>query len=571
MQNLHSHKYYSNVFASFKDSHASYDDYASRCKELGQKVITSVEHGYQGNYPRCWEVAEANGLKYVYGVEAYWVKDRHEPDNTNAHILVLARNRAGMLAINKMLSIASRDGFYQKPRVDPELLETLNPADVLVTTACVSFWGKPDGDKVLWHYDGEIDDLFSRLHRHFGSSFYLEVQAHHTGWQRVVNQKCLDLHYQRGIPLIAGLDSHYIYPEQRAERQVLREESGIKLGADDFELDDAVFEDYPDENTLRTRFRQQGVLNEEEINEAIANTDVSLTFDDIQFDRSRKMPRKYRGMNEEQCAAEYERRIRKAFSRYSADLPPEEAERRFNDFWTQEAQPVLEEHQAVYFLLNSDLIALGQKKGGTYTNSGRGSAGSFFTNKLLGLTGLDRFELPVTLYPGRFMTRERLKTSIPDVDMNVSDPAPFVEAQEELIGKGHVAPMIAYGTLKAKSAFRMYCRTKDIPMEEQSKVSKQIEAYERALTNADDEEEKENIFIEDFVDAQYMEYIEGSAPYRGIVVSKSQAPCGYLLYDGDIESEIGLVRVSSKNSKKVSYCTVIDGYTADAFGYIKND
>lgn len=155
--------------------------------------------------------------------------------------------------------------------------------------------------------------------------------------------------------------------------------------------------------------------------------------------------------------------------------------------------------------------------------------------------------------------------------MNVSDPAPFVEAQEELIGKGHVAPMIAYGTLKAKSAFRMYCRTKDIPMEEQSKVSKQIEAYERALTNADDEEEKENIFIEDFVDAQYMEYIEGSAPYRGIVVSKSQAPCGYLLYDGDIESEIGLVRVSSKNSKKVSYCTVIDGYTADAFGYIKND
>lgn len=163
------------------------------------------------------------------------------------------------------------------------------------------------------------------------------------------------------------------------------------------------------------------------------------------------------------------------------------------------------------------------------------------------------------------------KDRVVKIDMNVSDPEPFVKAQEELMGKGQVAPMIAYGTQKPKSAFRMYARAKGLPMDIQSVISKQIEAYERALQNADDEDEKEAIFIEDYVDAEYMEHVEASTPYQGIVVSKSQAPCGYLLYDGDIESDIGIIRVNGKGGKKVSYCTVVDGATADAFGFVKND
>ena len=575
MQNLHSHKYYSNVFASFKDSHVSYEDYCKRAVELGQRVVTSVEHGYQGNYLRCWEMCEQYGLKFVFGVEAYWVKDRHEPDDTNAHILILARNEAGRRQINKMLAEANKTGFYGKPRVDMELLRTLHPSDVFITTACVAFWGKPDretGD-VKWHYDSEdaMDAFFAKMFAHFGESLYLEVQAHNTTWQREINRHVLELHYKYNVPLIVGLDSHYIYPEQRMERQILREESGAKKLDEDFEFDDNVYEDYPDEKTVVARFQTQGVLNASEIAEAIANTDIALSFDGLVFDRERKLPKTYRGMNREQCAVEYERRIREAFKKYSANLPKEEAERRWNDMWAQECGPVIEEGQAVYFLLNSDIIALGQKMGGTYTNSGRGSAGSFFSNKLLGMTGLDRFELPVTLYPGRFMTPERLKTSLPDIDSNVSDQKIFAAAQEQLMGKGHVAPMIAYGTQKPKSAFRMYARAKNLPMDVQAVVSKQIEQYERALQNADDEDEKESIFIEDYVDEQYMQYVVDSEPYRGIVVSKSQAPCGYLLYDGDIEEEIGIIRVAAKTKKDISYCTVIDGYTADAFGYVKND
>ena len=577
MQNLHTHTSYSSCFASFKDSHVAYKHYAARARELGQQVITSVEHGFQGNWPRCWEEAlgdpdqDIAPLKYVYGVEAYWVADRTQPDNTNAHILILARNHQGIREINKMLSTASKDGFYGKPRIDPSLMRTLTPSNVLVTTACVSFWGKVNKETAAVDWHENIDSLFREIYAHFGSSLYLEVQAHNTRWQKMVNSRVLDLHYELGIPLIVGLDSHYIFPEQKKERQLLRDESGIKMPDEDHELDAEVYEDYPDEATVVARFRLQGILNEQEIQEAVNNTDIALTFGDIILDRSRKMPTSYQGINQQQCAVEFEKRLMAAFESYAENLPEDEKQRRWEDLWTQEALPVIEENQSVYFLLNSDLIKRGQEKGGIYTISGRGSAGSFFTNKLMGLTGLDRYELPVTLYPSRFMTRERLKTSLPDIDMNVSDPEPFVAAQEELMGKGHVAPMIAYGTQKAKAAFRMYARAVNLDFDLQSKVSQQIEEYERAYNNAEDEDEKETIFIEDYVDEEFLPYIEASEPFRSIVVSKSQAPCGYLLFDGDIEAEIGLVCVKSKNSKKASLCTVIDGYTADAFGYVKND
>ena len=111
----------------------------------------------------------------------------------------------------------------------------------------------------------------------------------------------------------------------------------------------------------------------------------------------------------------------------------------------------------------------------------------------------------------------------------------------------------------------------DLKAKIKAQLDQQIEEYERAYNNAEDEDEKETIFIEDYVDEEFLPYIEASEPFRSIVVSKSQAPCGYLLFDGDIEAEIGLVCVKSKNSKKASLCTVIDGYTADAFGYVKND
>ena len=48
MQNIHKHSYYSNLYNA--DALPSYEDYAKRAVELGHKVLSSVEHGWQGYY-----------------------------------------------------------------------------------------------------------------------------------------------------------------------------------------------------------------------------------------------------------------------------------------------------------------------------------------------------------------------------------------------------------------------------------------------------------------------------------------------------------------------------------------
>ena len=230
MQNYHKHDSFSNIFTSFKDSHilSECQAYIARAKELNQQVVSTVNHGSQGNYLRIWEAVEEGQkpFKYVFGTEAYWVLDRHQQDNANAHIVLLARNEAGRREITAALSEANISGYYYVPRVDIELLTRLAPENVLVTTACVAGWGKvnKEDQSVLWHYGGEsnADDVITanilRLLEHFGDSFYLEVQAHDTRWQKTVNEKCLALSYKYRVPLICRTKGRAPLPPRRIRR-----------------------------------------------------------------------------------------------------------------------------------------------------------------------------------------------------------------------------------------------------------------------------------------------------------------------------------------------------------------
>ena len=65
MQNYHRHTSYSNIMTP--DSAASNEDYAKRAVEVGQKVLSSVEHGWQGYYHEVFELAQKYGLKFIFG------------------------------------------------------------------------------------------------------------------------------------------------------------------------------------------------------------------------------------------------------------------------------------------------------------------------------------------------------------------------------------------------------------------------------------------------------------------------------------------------------------------------
>lgn len=104
-QNYHRHSCYTNPRIS--DSVASNEDYAKRAVELGQSILSSCEHGWQGNYAECYELAKQYHLKLLFASEAYWVKDRTEKDNTNCHIFLAAKNERGRQALNDVLSEAN--------------------------------------------------------------------------------------------------------------------------------------------------------------------------------------------------------------------------------------------------------------------------------------------------------------------------------------------------------------------------------------------------------------------------------------------------------------------------------
>ena len=569
MQNYHRHTSYSNIYVA--DSAAVNEDYAKRAVELGHKVISSVEHGWQGYYFETYELAKKYDLKFIFGAEAYWVKNRLEKDRTNGHIIMLAKNENGRRAINSILSTANEDGYYFRPRVDVELLLSLPADDVMITTACIAFW----------HYD-DIEDILVQLHNHFKKNLFLEIQYHDTEPQAKLNQRILALSEKYGIEMIVGMDSHYIYPEQSKERDYILAAKNIH-----YEDEDGWFMDYPDDETTMNRFLKQGVFTKDQIQRAMDNTDLLLEFEDYAIDnrifsKDIKLPSLYDGqhtidgvllpkLDQEQRNKEYSKLISKLFKAYVKDVDESQHEEYF-DGVKNEVQVIKDTNMSDYFLIDYYMVKRALEKGGVLTDSGRGSSVGYFTNTLLGFSKVDRFQSPIKLYPERFISKSRIleTKSLPDIDLNWGTPDIAAEAQEEILGKDHAYPMIAFGTCKKKSAFKLYARSQNMDFDLANTISGQIEKYDDALKYADDDE-KDEIDIYDYVDEEYHSYIDASKKYQGIIMDKKKAPCAYLLYDGSIREEIGLIKCKSETTKKEYMTAVIDGAIAENYKFLKND
>ena len=549
------------------------EDYAKRAVELGHTVLSSCEHGTAGNYREVHDLAKKYGLRWRYVAEAYFVKDRlaedeeGRRDRKNAHIILAAKTAKGVGDINFALSEANISG----PRIDMELLLSLDPKDVFVTTACIAgVWSydySADKETKEWRYDwNESDRLVRQLHTHFGDSFMLEVQPHNTDKQKAVNRHILDLYRSEGIPLIAGMDSHYIYPEEGELRRMRLEANHIV-----YEDEDGWFMDYPSDEEAYRRFADQGVLSPAQIQEALDNTNVFLSFEDVELDKGKKLPTLYPELSQEERNEKYRRLVASKWDEYKQHVP--------QDRWPEyeegiryEVDTITSTNTSDYFLLDYEWIRRAKEMGGVLTKTGRGSGPSYFTNTLLGFSSIDRFALPVTMYPDRFISADRLKAgSLPDLDMNVGNQDLFGEAMADVMGPWRSAPMVAFGTLKRASAWKMYCRANNVPFDVANEISDRLKEYELDYKHADDDE-RDSIDVHDYVPHEYHEYLDQSEKYLGMVDSISPHPCAYLICQNDIRREVGIFRINSKaGKKKIIYAAFIDGATADSFGYLKND
>lgn len=561
--NYHKHTSLSNRY--MKDSPLLPIDYWNELKErYGDKpcIYTTVEHGWAGNYFKQYDDLEKfnkkNGtnIRWIYGAEAYWVKDRHESDRSNCHIVLLARTDKGRKAINKILSIANKDGYYARPRIDLELIDQLPYDDVMITTACVAFWNKYD----------DIGDIVRHLAESF-PHFYLEVQSHDTPEQKELNRRIIQISEELLVPIIAGCDSHVITESQMLDRDEL-----LKSGNIHYEDEDGWYMDYPTYDVLFDRFKQQGVLTDEQIKAAINNTNVLFEFEDIKLDRSLKVPviKELRNKTQEERNHIFEQILKDEWFLQKADINKDKLQQYYQEI-KHDIGEIEACNMADYFILSYMVMKRGQEKyGGILTPSGRGSAVSMYLNKLLRLTKVDKVNSPVLMYSERFLTKERVLDSHtpPDIDNNVSDRQPFIQAQRDLVGELGTYDLLALGTLKFKAAWKMYARAYNVEPDTANEVSKQIDRYETAKKHAED---GETVDIHKYIEPKYQELVDGCKKYLGIYDTAKGHPCGCLCYEGDIESDIGISLCKSEATGKEVLVANIESGTIDAFGYLKQD
>lgn len=658
----HHHTMYSNP--STIDSGITPKSFIQKSIEYGNMTVTCCEHGSALSFYEYHSLLnyrkpkEKDGkpvepdyrhtAKLVYATEAYFVIDNQTTfknsfvnakgtniqktikDNTNAHIMLIAKTDKGRKDINYYCSLANELGYYYKARWSLDYLLSLDPKDVMITTACVGglwkyrekfnpykdnlkrlaefenkisilnnntteemhnasigmlFESEENYEKEKEYYEDNKDkieewsveydylDLIKILHNHFGDSFYLEIQPHNTQKQIELNRLIKKLNKELGIKIIVGTDNHMNLEEDIEVRDnfllskniVYEDEAGWILS-------------YHDYNTVVEQLLTQGVFNESEIKEYLDNTLIIETFeepfvsDDIKLpvipqlqDKSLKWREqffKFLIWNKWELKKKELTKINLKYFGKPEVIPFQ----KYKEGIEYELNEILTSKMSDYFLFNYFMIKLGREKyGGVLTKTGRGSAGSFYLNNLLGFTSMDRFMETIPLLPERFLTSSRIlaSRSLPDIDFNTASYIPFKKATDDILGINQNYFMITYGETKVKSAFKTYARAKGLDFEIANEITKKIGEYEKAVKHA---EKQDDVKIEEFITDEYhLQLIEESKAYKGIIDNISPSPCSFCLLNDDIRREIGITKI------KDVLVANITGKEADELKYLKND
>ena len=535
--NYHKHTHISSIFTPDSNDHA--EAYIRKEAERGGKNYFTTEHGSMGDIFEAKTLCDKYGIRCLPGLEGYIVPDPLIKDKSNYHIIIIPRTDKARKKVNRISSRANIEGYYYRPRIFPTDLLALDRDDVYITTACVAG---------LLKDDFATQSILYPLIEHFRESVFLEVQNHNAEIQKEVNRKAIEIAEKEGLRLIAANDSHYVEPSGRLERAELLKGKHINYGdEDEFILD------FPDYDTMFARFQKQGVLNDWQITQAIANTLIFDECEEIGIDKTIKMPNIYPDLTLDERYNLLDKEVSSRFEtiKKEDELTDDEISVR-KDGIAHEMQIIKDTnnvvHTADYFLFNSKLVDLATNKyGGVLTRGGRGSCASFYVNRIMGMTQLDRFTVNLPIFPERFASTARLieNRSMPDIDFNVVSDEPFVKAARELLGEESCYPMIAYGTMQEAEAFRNVCRSKGMEFDEFNEVGKNLDRYRD--------------------DKKWKPLIDEAQRYVGTIVSASVHPCAFAISDKSLIDEYGVVRLGD------FLCVMVTSGEADEYKILKDD
>ncbi len=432
-----------------------------RVKELGQTAIAITDHGVMYGCIDFYKAAKAAGVKPIIGCEVYVARrkmtDRvHGIDNDPYHLVLLCENRKGYENLCYLVSEAFIHGFYSKPRIDLELLESHHEG-LIALSACLA--------GAIPQYLME-DDYASakkyalRLSEIFGPErFYLELQDHGIPEQQAVNQGVLRLSRELKLPLVVTNDAHYLRKEDAAMQDVLLcvqtgktvdDANRMRFQTDEFYL--------KSEQELRTLFPNcpEAFENTEKI---AAMCDLDFTFHEYHLP---SFPVPEGTTNEVFFRSLCENGFRERYP---------QAPQEYRDRLEYEIGVISRMGYVNYYLIVWDFIHFA-KTHGIPVGPGRGSGAASIVAYCLHITEVD--PMKYALIFERFLNPERV--SMPDFDTDFSPErrGEVMEYVMEKYGADHVAQIVTFGTMAARGAIRDVGRALNFSFAETDVVAKLV-------------------------------------------------------------------------------------------------
>lgn len=223
--NLHVHSEFSQL-----DGLATIDELVNAALADNQEFIAVTDHGYCAAHPQLSKVAQAAGIKPLFGIEANLVNDRavHEmetvlkPDGSSRqrahywHFILWAMNDVGLRNLWAASSEAHITGFWGRPRMDWSTLER-HSEGLLASTACL----RGPLSSLLLSGDIEGAELMAaRLRSIFPDRLFVELHSNHLPNQIVLNKALVELAHKFSLPTIVVSDSHYACRDEQDLHQV---------------------------------------------------------------------------------------------------------------------------------------------------------------------------------------------------------------------------------------------------------------------------------------------------------------------------------------------------------------
>ena len=464
---LHNHSMY-----SLLDGYATPKEYLDRAKEIGLKAFCVTEHGnafswcyfdkLKKDYPE---------VKMLYGVEFYECFDRNEKnkDSKYFHLIAIAMNERGRVALNELITLSELHGKYYRPRIT---IHDIAPYanDLIITSACLAskLSREQDYTKCIEHVK-EYKSLFPH--------FYLELQAHGNNEdQKTYNRKILQLAKHTETKWIITTDSH------AATKDDLYYQGRLVQIAHDSET---MSESYND-CYLMSEEEIHNILDEQigvhEVNIGLTNTNEIADMCDI-VNMPFQAPKLPTFPLPEGFSDNYE------YLKHSIELGWKM--RKFDEF-DEEKQKVYREridyeldviHQMGfdgYFLIVADFIKW-CKANNNKVGAGRGSCAGSLVCYAIEITDIDPIKYGLIFQ--RFLNPERV--SMPDTDTDVFDRGMVIDYLIQKYGEDRVCQIINFSFITPVVALKDVGKVLGFPYKEMDKLSKGFiySTFEECLEN----------------------------------------------------------------------------------------